>query len=620
MQVISLKHILLLVCTFHFSSAGWSLGSEDEYEDPAQAIASMPFKLGIELQESGNRCPWAASNRAIQKKSLFFVKDLQSDRQLWKVVIDGKDIEFVLEPFSDSEEDLLNKAVRSVSTACKPLMPKKFTKYHLTQALNDPNVIKMIGTAAFELKIGVTLRTSENPELETSFDIWKTWLRKNKKYEDLSEEDSVALWHSDSYQPIKLDSLFRLAKITLKTPLLFRGWLNEIIDPLHKQAFTVQEHADFFPLVQDQTINILEEKIRFQPQATIQYPLEYSIPLFFSLFGFNKESPIITKLVPALPFLEEISQIAEDKGMEKYCTKKTSLVFLHALTLSSIISNNNTDSTLLHNIYRRFEDGQVDAKGLLHFMSRRPFSEMWKNVKDQEDSFLVLYEDRMKKNRVFSQRFFNLSESGEEIEWIRESYPNYAEEFFSEDRPTDLSYLVGLLNPNFVDENRDVLNSLLKKGILSTIMIRNFHPEKVGVRTLDGSEKTTQKIFDAYPQQSVQSIQDTKARYTLDLEDRWINEQVFQYDNLSPPWFLSDDDAMGFYKQSDMQEIQKYGEAIVEIRMIKNACFEPGLFLTRGGKKLLSDTNKLFSFLKEIHKEKILSKESARGILDCIKP
>lgn len=54
--------------------------------------------------------------------------------------------------------------------------------------------------------------------------------------------------------------------------------------------------------------------------------------------------------------------------------------------------------------------------------------------------------------------------------------------------------------------------------------------------------------------------------------------------------------------------------------MIKNAYFEPGLFLTRGGKKLLSNTNKLFSFLKEIHKEKILSKESARGILDCIKP
>jgi hypothetical protein len=55
-------------------------------------------------------------------------------------------------------------------------------------------------------------------------------------------------------------------------------------------------------------------------------------------------------------------------------------------------------------------------------------------------------------------------------------------------------------------------------------------------------------------------------------------------------------------------------------RMIKNAYFEPGLFLIRGGKKLLSDTNKLFSFLKEIDKEKILSKEFARGILDCIKP
>jgi hypothetical protein len=172
----------------------------------------------------------------------------------------------------------------------------------------------------------------------------------------------------------------------------------------------------------------------------------------------------------------------------------------------------------------------------------------------------------MKKNRVFSQRFFNISESGEEIEWVRERYPNYAEEVFSGDSPTDLSYLVGLFNPDFVSENREILNSLLKRGILSTTMIRNFHPEKVGVRTLDGSEKTPQQIFEAYPQQSVQSIQDPKVRYIFDREHGWISEQAFQYDNLSPPWFLSDDDAMGFYKQSDLQEIQKYGEAIVEIR------------------------------------------------------
>ena len=47
----------------------------------------------------------------------------------------------------------------------------------------------------------------------------------------------------------------------------------------------MEKQNDYFPKAEDFRVSKSPE-IRFMPQATIQYPIEYSIPLFFSLFDF----------------------------------------------------------------------------------------------------------------------------------------------------------------------------------------------------------------------------------------------------------------------------------------------------------------------------------------------
>ncbi|MBY0292660.1 MAG: hypothetical protein K2W92_05165 [Alphaproteobacteria bacterium] len=75
---------------------------------------------------------------------------------------------------------------------------------------------------------------------------------------------------------------------------------------------------------------------------------------------------------------------------------------------------------------------------------------------------------------------------------------------------------------------------------------------------------------------------------------------------------------MGFFKQpAEELDVKNYGEAIVEIRHIKYAYFNIGFFLTTGNQILLEDANTLYSFLKQIYKEKVLSKEYGSGILNC---
>ena len=110
-------------------------------------------------------------------------------------------------------------------------------------------------------------------------------------------------------------------------------------------------------------------KPQFSPQATIQHPLEYAIPLYFSLFGFN--SPYMINFSASLPFRDiflEAQQTANSenylKCIEGYQQKMNGLVFLHALTLVSMGSNiDDTDENFLEETEEQFKtSNQVDPK------------------------------------------------------------------------------------------------------------------------------------------------------------------------------------------------------------------------------------------------------------------
>ena len=61
-----------------------------------------------------------------------------------------------------------------------------------------------------------------------------------------------------------------------------------------------------------------------------------------------------------------------------------------------------------------------------------------------------------------------------------------------------------------------------------------------------------------------------KERYILDLDSSSINTVDFEFDDLSPPLFLSLENSMGAYKNRLSAEEKKHGEAIIEVRGIRN--------------------------------------------------
>lgn len=575
-----------------------------------QGRSYMPFRLGLELQEAHHLCSEVKSRQNIQKKPLFFMDDMISNRPLWHVVIDGQDIEFVLDPFSDTEHNLLEKSVSSVLMACKPLTQEGFDENDLWQALNTHKVYNFIGTRDWEIKIGAGLRLSKM--FQNSFEIWKKWLKSHQKYETKGDEELEVLWTQEVAVPTQPTQVFKIAGIPPKETITFKGWLTEIRQLIVGQTLHIHENEQYFTYVEDEPIKKLPV-LTFQPQATIQYPLEYSIPLFFSLFGFDKKSIVTPKLVDSLPLLDNINE----NSMEEYFTKYNGLIFLHALTLSGITSKKN-DVDLLHEIQERYDrTEQVDAKGTLSFMSRRPFSNMWRDFRDETDDFWRVYSTTMGRNKIFANKFFKLSDS-RTIEWADGISPNYAKEVEEESR--DLSALMGYFTESFLaacNTGVNPLTKLLENGILSTTIIRNFDPTKVEVTSLREAQ-TPQRIFELYYSQSIQSIQNPTSRYVFDLKKIHISEEQYEFDTFSPPLFLSDDDAMGFFKQpAEELDVKNYGEAIVEIRHIKYAYFNIGFFLTTGNQTLLEDANTLYSFLKQIYKEKVLSKEYGSGILNC---
>jgi hypothetical protein len=99
-----------------------------------------------------------------------------------------------------------------------------------------------------------------------------------------------------------------------------------------------------------------------------------------------------------------------------------------------------------------------------------------------------------------------------------------------------------------------------------------------------------------------------------------VSLRSFDYDSLSPPWFLNETNSMGKYKKAEMKgQNPSYGEAIIEIRGIKKvdewfimdenwfskyddkACEPSSTFLTQPEMKdtFVGQAMRLYDFLEE---------------------
>lgn len=393
-----------------------------------------------------------------------------------------------------------------------------------------------------------------------------------------------------------------------KKEVSFEEWTEKITETFKKEPFEIS-YSEYFDLIKNKPIVRPSEdwKPRFSPQVTIQHPLEYTIPLYFGLFGFKNPSHMMP-FVACIPFRDLFLQYHEEANSHnlgllfgKYGSKISGLVFLHALTLAQMTPDESeTDTGLLKETLTAFTDfQQIDAKMRLTLMSRRPFSSMFRDLNLPNINYSELFKQAMV---AHNQRFSNFYKVPSLFHRA-----NYAEQFFDvktgAERP--LIHLLSLLQEEFVKTNEEVLPKLLGRGIVSTAMLRNL---KENVQADDFMSFINKP--GAYFIKVVDSIASPTERYIMDVDNSRVRKVAFACDNLSPPWFLDLENSMGALKDDLTKEESKYGEAIVEVRGIKHVedwflkkvKLDPkikGAFLTVPEQNLVRETQVLFEFLKE---------------------
>lgn len=400
-------------------------------------------------------------------------------------------------------------------------------------------------------------------------------------------------------------SLRKLLETEEKTT--FQQWTQQIVSLFEKEPFEVTYTNDF-SLIKTWPIKKPKDwEPKFSPQVTVQHPLEYTIPLYFGLFGF-KDGPMMP-FVSSLPYRDLFSQFSQDADLENskvifnsYCTKTSGLGFLHALTLTQMTPDEDqTDKDLLKETANSFRDyQQVDAKMRLSLMSRRPFSSMLKNIKlDPTTSYTEFFNKSLVDNNSGFTKIYSVPTYFHRT--------NYAEQFFDTTTGKERNLKDGLkllFKENFVQENVNNINNLLEKGIVSTTMLRNL---KEGVKDEFISLINQDGVY--FKRTIADYIENPAERYIIDINKSSVEKQGYSYDNLSPPWFLEVENSMGAIKAPLTEEEILYGEAIVEVRGIKSVGgwflkkgnFSEnsiGLFLTKPETSLTQEAIALFKFLE----------------------
>jgi hypothetical protein len=367
------------------------------------------------------------------------------------------------------------------------------------------------------------------------------------------------------------------------------------------------------------TCTKLPWKPSFAPQATIQHPLEWTIPLYFGLFGF--ESSYMLSFYGSLPYREllrkaakELNRIDSGQILQSYTKKLNGLVFLHAYTLIGMTpagADDDDDAEALTNTAKNITTTfQVDPKVNLCLMSRRPFSSMVRDIKPvMTQPYQAYFQESIINGNYAFTKFF-------EVPALFYA-TNYGEQFFNlEGSITPLNGFPTVIDIEevFFQQNKDAITSLLKEGVITTTMIRHI---KNGVEIMKG-----------YYQHAVDIEKPQHKRYNININYQAKQLSVAQkeddsHDSISPPWFLEQNNSMGRYNKEE--EIDKsFGEAIIEVRGIKNIgvwCLERlKLDKNSDSGKVLTDPSlftvhgiKLFQFLIGFSSE--LASDVQMGIL-----
>jgi hypothetical protein len=546
--------IALLYCTSIYSAVAM-----DEPEEDVVINKKLNFfKLGLELQESSGLCKWALHNLNFQKKPIFKIFDIitptseqvknfffltqflylngateeivleicrslyarSHTKKLFHVEIDGSDIEFVKNAFSNQEREYLKMCTEGT--------------------VSSLNLLKTI------------LNSPENPLKKTTFKAWIDELKPRLS----------SLRLGFKYEPEFSDEIL-LENMAIEVPILKK---KQVMDLLFlKEIFSSRNLGPSNPYpfkncvsfyFQINQLNKIEDWTPvFSPQATIQHPLSFTIPLYLSLFGEN------AYLQACLPHRDFFLAASHTQGTvwehftELCINPESGLIFLHALTLLCMTPDKKyTDGSLLAETLQKYElYDQIDAKGRLPLMSRRPFSAMFQEIQQQEtpddeynyeEGDYVYQEggDDYEEQSPYKGLFHKAMEKGNSLfmEKIKLFHmTNYGQQFFGSDgKPRDLRnyqecFVEGF--QNFTSESskkreeyKGVLSTLLKNGIITTTMLRNLEKDVIEgadkyelVSELFRSNSDSESFFydsETFYQKCITSVDSPQERCIINIE------------------------------------------------------------------------------------------------------
>jgi hypothetical protein len=506
----------------------------------------VPFRMGFEFQMGGDVLPWTREvTYNIQKTPLFEMKC--GNKKLWHAEIDGTDIEFVTVPFAFYErEDLANcmKSINIVLNSLEKIDPQSgicFEKW-LTQAENDIKTLKSYRierTNTYfdfninERKLAVTDKEFEfAPQITIQFPL--------KYAVDIcchlqSNLGCVQASLPFSFRSSKREEFFEKSS---ENVALFRTALGGL---MFLQAHTM--HGMMTPSIgtsKDLLKMSLRKKIRSKGKE----------------FDEEKDCPKQLEIKREIDQLGLLLQTINDNTInEDDLIKQIDIAVIEEYSSPSINS-------------------QFDAKSKLRFMSRRPFSEMLKDI--QIDSIFLF--DEFSRNELLKKDYASLFR--EEMNLNRLFLKNkvlddfryavYAEQFYDEEgRVVDCSELYQYFD-NFERRSGSKIENLLKRGIIATTVIRHLN-----------MKKPTYLFGDNYSEVIIESVANPYKGLSLtkDSSSYSIKEDSWNFDLLSPPFPLCrgihsitpsrNQDGMGAYNATREKYItDDFGAAIIEFRRI----------------------------------------------------
>ena len=544
----------------------------------------IPFRIGFEFQMNGKLCEWALDNKSLQKQPVFIFS--HENNELCHIELDGPDIEFVTKHFSKKEQlTLCMNSIKSVIDVTKSQLDStnEMNFNDWLKILSKIEKVQIKTTTFFEtikertikkLNPNVLWEPSWQPQMTVQHPLHSTIALCNELFPNIPSMQSL----------IKQSTPTGILPNTALAGLMFLaahemvGMTNSYLMPLHtdhlldlSMALTMYFHG------QDLTTpNLLQLSINALSDTKLKeletHPLMR--PLLVAIFTEDKviQSELLSKLPMDDPFMQ-----------------KALLANLNLGTFIPIANNSEFmyKAILIRDIFESYSTvHQFDAKRWTNFMSRRPFSHMFREILDGGGTAVS---DEFSKSALNIKGNF-LTLFNKNISFADElpsgfHLANYAEQFSDENNsPLDLSSFLEFFDPIIRDSA--FLINLLKNGILCTTMftVMNMDKEIQNVAITKTAKDLIKEVFTSkYTEISLKSIEQPKERNFLfitkessliKIDAKPLEGTGILLDLLSPPFLLDKSDSMGQYREGvfhSKYDPEAFGSAIVEFRNIQHA-------------------------------------------------